>query len=409
MGAQRLVWMDALRLSAGVSMVALHATADANGQPFPDWPVEDRLIPLLIRAVVYIARTELFIIISIFLLLMALEARPRGYGPTIRQQVRRLLVPFAFWTVFYAFYSLIKATQFGYAPALWDALGQPMTWVEYFVLGTSKYHMHFLPTLFGLVLMFPLYRIARDHVWLGLLVVACLMIKREMDVFLWSSMADMPGFDFVLRAVKIVTYAGYGFVAAALLGLWQRHGPVGREADDPSVPREDRLAPWVPVVAFAGGLLFLLKLAAVWQTLALGRWPHNFTPGYWADFLMPVALFALCMCLAGRHWPPVIGRVAKYSFGIYLCHPIFLDLIEISIAHALLTPTAQVLIKIGLAVPLTTALVIGLSRIPALAWTVGLGPIRLPWLAARAVGWPPATTSTPGPETLGETLSEKAK
>lgn len=205
MADQRLTWLDALRLIAGVSMVGLHASADSSGQPFVAFDPEERLAPLLLRAVIYTARTELFLVISIFLLLMALDRRPRSYGETMAEQGRRLLVPFAFWTVFYAFYSLIKANHFGYEHVLWENLRQVSTWVDFFLLGSSKYHMHFLPTLFGLVLFFPLFRIARDHVWLGVAVLACLVMKRELDVFLWSTFAGEAWFDYVLRGVKILT------------------------------------------------------------------------------------------------------------------------------------------------------------------------------------------------------------
>lgn len=372
-GTQRLIWLDALRLIAGVSMVGLHSTADATGQPFVDWPVEDRWGPLLIRAVIYTARTELFLIISLFLLLMALDRRPRTYGATIQEQARRLMVPFAFWTVFYAFYSLIKASHFGYDAWLWAELAKPLTWLDYFVLGGSKYHMHFLPTLFGLVLFYPFFRLAKEHIWIGALVFACLLIKRELDVFLWANLMGEPGFDYILRGVKILTYTGYGFVAAALLGVWEKWG------------RDQDISRWFPPLMLLGAMLFLIKLAGAWKTAQAGAWPHGFVAGYWADFLFPCLLFASCLVLAHRAWPEVISRVAKYSFGIYLCHPIFLDLIEIAVSGQQLAPTEQVLVKIVLAITATTAFVMGLERVKLLAWTIGLGP--LPQFFSAPWGW----------------------
>ncbi|NQY58825.1 acyltransferase family protein [Cognatishimia sp.] len=138
----RLAWLDCLRLLAGVSMLILHCTADANGGAWVAYDVHDRIAPLLIRTFAYAARTELFIIISLFLLMMSLEKRPRGYRETIAEQAQRLLVPFAFWTVFYAFFSLIKAHHFGYLDAKLAALGDIRTWVSFALLGTSKYHSH---------------------------------------------------------------------------------------------------------------------------------------------------------------------------------------------------------------------------------------------------------------------------
>ncbi|MEM6478093.1 MAG: acyltransferase [Pseudomonadota bacterium] len=371
-----MIWLDALRLIAGVSMVGLHATADAAGQPFIDWPMEDRLAPLLIRAVIYTARTELFLMISIFLLLMALDRRPRGYGATLAEQARRLLLPFAFWTILYAFYSLIKAQHFSYDAWLWQELQSPQTWLSYFLLGSSKYHMHFLPTLFALVLLYPLFKLAKEHVWLGAAIFACLLIKRELDIFLWSNFTAEPWFDYALRAVKVLTYAGYGFAAAALLGIWEKWG------------KTRDLSAWFGPLALLASLLFLIKIAATWKTAETGAWQHSYTAGYWADFLFPVLLFGGSLVLAHRHWPAFIGRVAKYSFGIYLCHPIFLDLIEIGIAGQALAPIEQVLAKIILAIFGTSVFVIGLERFKPLAWTIGLGPLPVIWpkTAPRRMG-----------------------
>lgn len=354
----RMIWLDTLRLTAGVSMVGLHASSDAMGQPFADFPVEDRIWPLLIRAVIYTARTELFLIISIFLLLMALDKRPRGYGTVITQQARRLLLPFVFWTIFYAFYNLNKASVFNYDTWVWSQLMTPSVWVDYFLLGTSKYHMHFLPTLFGMVLIYPLYRLGVRYPALGLTVIAGLMIKREVDVYLWVNHQDTTGFWYMLRGVKIATYAGYGMVAGAAVGLWQRKADLNRFT-------------WWIVAAGLG--LFGIKLIATWKTALAGAWQHNYTPGYWADFLMPVVLFLICMSLAHKVWPSFISKIAKYSFGIYLCHPIFLDLIEIALKGRELMPVELVLIKIAFGIGATTCFVLILERLRPLAWTIGLG------------------------------------
>lgn len=359
----RQVWLDFLRLAAGVSMVGLHASSDPSGQPFVDYAPGDRVFPVLFRAVVYMARTELFLMISLFLLVMALERRPRSYPVMLREQARRLLLPFAFWVVVYAFFRLIKASHFGYADAIWAELATPSAWLGYFVLGDVIFHMHFLPTLFGLVLMAPLYVHAARHPWTGLIVVLCLFAKREADLWLWSHYAQIPAADYVLRAVKILTYAGYGIAAGALYGLW-RDGRV-RAATEGALP----------LLLFAGGMLFSVKLVYSAKVITAGNWQWNYTPGFWADFLMPVVLFALAMAAANRHWPPVISRLAPYSFGLYLAHPLFLGQVEIAVDLLQLAPWAQVMLKFSITLVLTSAFVWGLARIPLLAWTIGLGPL----------------------------------
>ncbi len=365
-GSARLVWLDSLRLIAGVSMVGLHATSDAMGQPFAQFDQADRILPMLIRAIIYTARTELFLIISVFLLLMALDNRPKTYRATIAVQARRLLIPFAFWTVFYAFYNLIKAGAFGYEDAIWSALGSPFEWVSFALLGSVKYHMHFIPTLFGLLLMYPLFVLAKRYPVMGLFVLVCLLVKRDLDGFVYSHFWGSDALPFLVRGVKIITYAGYGMIAGAFLGIWQQTSVQWRQQ-------------FVPVLLFFGALLFLIKLVATWKTVETGKWAFDYTAGYYADFLMPVVLFAIVMALGHWNWPSILSRLAPYSFGIYLCHPIFLDLIEVWLSGRMFSPIAQVSAKILIAITLTSLLVWGLEKSRMLAWTVGLGPLpRLP-------------------------------
>lgn len=360
----RLEWIDALRLVAGLSMVGLHATADASGQPFVTALPEERIIPMMLRAVLYIARTELFLIISIFLLLMAQHRSGRGYAATIALQALRLLLPFLFWTVFYAVFNLIKAGHFGYLDAVLAELGTPVKWVGFLLLGDVKYHMHFIPTLFALVLLFPLYRAAYRWPVLGALILICLMFKRQADLFVYAQFWGDDALPYLVRAIKIASYTGYGMVAAACLALWQRDAP-------------RLIAPWYFALGAVAIVLLQAKWNATWQTIETGRWPYDHTAGYWADFLMPVLLFALCMCLARQGWAPRIGRYARYSFGIYLCHPIFLDLAEILLAGSTWTPAIIVLTKVAIALPCACLLTLGLARSRHLGWSVGLGP--LPW------------------------------
>jgi surface polysaccharide O-acyltransferase-like enzyme len=332
------------------------------GQPFAQYDQAERILPMLVRAIIYTARTELFLVISIFLLLMALEKRPKPYGVTIAIQARRLLIPFAFWTVFYAFYNLMKAGAFGYQDAVLQSLASPVDWLGFFVLGSVKYHMHFIPTLFGLVLMFPLFVVAKRYPVLGLLVFVCLLIKRDLDGFLFSHFWGSEALPYLVRGVKIATYAGYGIMAGAFLGLWEKTTGEWREQ-------------FVPLLLFFGALLFSIKLVATWKTVETGAWPFDYAGGYYADFLMPVILFALAMALGHKKWPPILTRLAPYSFGIYLCHPIFLDLVEIWLSERSISPIMQVGLKITVALVLTSALVWGLERTRLLAWSVGLGPL----------------------------------
>ena len=344
-------------------MVGLHASSDINGQPFPEFTTVERIGPVLFRALVYTARTELFLIISLFLLVMSLDRRERSYGITIKEQARRLLVPFAFWVFFFAFYRLIKAHYFGYENQIWSELGDPLAWFGYFTLGTVQYHMHFLPTLFGLVLLYPLYPIAVHKPSLGFIVLACLFAKREVDLWIWAQFSEHDWFGYLLRFVKLLTYAGYGFVAASFYGLYKN-----------GLQQRDRgVLFWA--ASFLAVLMFSIKLVYSHKVILTANWQYNYDPAYWADFLMPAVLFLLFMCAAPSRFPPRLSRIAPFSFGIYLVHPIFLDLLEIAFWDQKLSPSLFVATKTFLGIIAASALTYGLSRSALLGWTVGLGPI----------------------------------
>lgn len=358
----RQTWIDALRLFAGVSMVGLHVTADAQGQPFPEADPAARLAPMVLRALLYTARTELFLMISILLLLMALTRRPRSYASVMVEQARRLLIPFGFWTLIYAGYNLLKASVFGYEGLVLTALAQPMTWLGYLVLGDVKYHMHFIPTLFALLLFFPLFRLAERRPLWGLTIVLGLLLKQVLDPVIYRVLWGTEALDYVVRGLKVLSYLGYGMAAGAVLGLWRGSTAEAR-------------AGWLGLIVVIAMALFTLKLMATAQVVATGRWVFDNPFADWADYLMPVALLLLCLCLAHKTWPHWISRLSKYAFGLYLCHPIFLDLAEMALVGREVTPMQSIVLEFAWTLPMTTLFVWGLSRHAATAWTVGLGSL----------------------------------
>lgn len=358
----RQTWIDALRLFAGLSMVGLHVTADAQGQPFPEADQAACLAPMVLRALLYTARTELFLMISILLLLMTLARRPRRYGVVMAEQSRRLLIPFGFWTLFYAGYNLLKATIFGYETQVFSALSQPMTWVGYLLLGDVKNHMHFIPTLFALLLFFPLFRLAERWPIPGLMLVFGLLLKQRLDPMIYGALWGAEALGYAVRGLKVLSYLGYGMTAGAVLGLWRRSTAQQRSS-------------WLDPIVMLALALFMLKLMVMAQVAATGRWVFDNPFAYCADYLMPVALLLLRLCPAHRTWPQWISRTSKYAFGLFLCHPIFLDLAEIAQAKQDVTPMQSIALELAWTLPTTALFVWGVSHHQVTAWTVGLGPL----------------------------------
>lgn len=344
-------------------MLCLHATSDPSGGPWGAYPTEDRYAPLVLRTFLYMARTELFIVISCFLLMFAIDRRPRTYGQVLQEQCQRLLLPFLFWTVFFAGYGLIKAQAFGYFDNALSDLASVKQWARNLLLGDVKYHMHFLPTLFGVVLFYPLFRLAVRYPALGLSILVCLVSKNALDAFIYRTFWGTELLGYLVRAVKIFTYIGYGMLAGAALGVWQRTTAETRKE-------------WFPILMWLGVLLLLFKLIAAWKTAQSGEWTFTYVPAYWADFLFPVVLFGGCMTLAHLRWPEIISRIAPYSFGLYLCHPIFHDLYEIAMQNGTdLSPISQIGLKVGFTLVMTSVLVFIISKTKMIAWTIGMGPL----------------------------------
>lgn len=361
----RFVWIDALRLMAGLSMLALHSASDPSGQPFPEATVAERAFPIIFRSFAYMARTELFIIISIFLLVLTVERRPRNYATLIREQSQRLLIPFLFWCVFFAFWSLLKAAHYSYWDARLNDLLMFREWLGYIFLGNVKYHMHFLPTLFGVILAFPLYKFGVRFPSIGLILFFLLALRRELDVLLWRNFSDMAGFDFVIRAVKIFCYTGYGFVAGAFYRVFIY-----------PISRKQRIF-WLWNIAWCGVLLLSIKLSHSYLIIKTGTWNYNYVPAYWADALMPCLLFVLTMLAGNGIWASKISKWAPYSFGIYLCHPIFIDIYETATKAFSVSPGILVSGKIIFTFVCTIIFVFFLRRIKWLSWTIGFGEFPL--------------------------------
>ena len=129
--SSRMYWLDGARLAAAFCIIGIHSSADNVGQAFANALPGERVFPVMLRTVSEIASTEYFILVSLFLLAVRMSRNELPYFANVRQQVRRLLVPFLVWTVFYAFFRLYKAHYLGYADSMWSEIMQWQNWVYY--------------------------------------------------------------------------------------------------------------------------------------------------------------------------------------------------------------------------------------------------------------------------------------
>lgn len=363
----RLVWFDANRVVAAVGVVMIHATTDFGGQPFADAEPGARMLPVFLRSIAEFSGSEMFFLFSLFLMAMRVDKKMPGYGTAIAQQAKRLLVPFAFWVLFYAFFRLLKADAFNYAPYILDQLVQVKSWVGYFVLGKSQYHMHFLPTLFAIFLFYPIMRLATRYPILGLTVFLTLGVMNNTQGFVWTLDLDPVLRDYVIRALKVLGYVGYGFVAFAIYGLWNDGIPRG----------ESRLIRRGGI--FFAATAYVATLPFYGDAIGSGTWGVRTGWVFFGHFLMPI--FILLIFIGGQYlrWSQRWSKLARYSFGVYLVHPLVIDVFDIALFKSgisgAMEPWAIVVLRIMCVLPLSYLVTVGLSRITPLAWTVGLGPI----------------------------------
>lgn len=370
----RLLWFDANRVFAAMGVVLIHSTTDFSGQPFADAEPAARLIPVFLRSIGEFSGSEMFFMFSLFLMAMRVDRKMPGYGTAIGQQAKRLLVPFAFWTLFYVFFRLAKAEAFGYTPYIWDQIADLKNWAGYLILGKSQYHMHFLPTLFALFLFYPVMRVAMRYPMFGFAVLVTIGVMNSAQAFVWSTGIDPFYRDYIVRALKIFGYVGYGLAAFAIYGLWKDGIPRGES-------RLIRRAAFYFV-----GLAYIATLPFFAIAYETGGWGIRNNWDYYGHFLMPVFVFFVFLGGQFLPWSKQWSFFARFSFGVYLVHPFVIDLFDIFVFKTglsqMMQPWMLVLSRYAFALPLSFAVAYGLSKGALVAWTIGLGP--LPWERGKA-------------------------
>jgi len=377
----RMNWLDGARLAAAFCIIGIHTSSDSLGGAFSQAAAHDRVFPVLMRSVSEIASTEFFILVSLFLLSMKLSKTSMAFVPTMLLQARRLLVPFVFWTVFYVFFRLYKASYLGYEQAIIDQFVSLKHWIGFFVLGNSNFHMHFLPTLFLLLLFHRLYKLAIWYPLLGLVVVPMLYLNFTINGWIWSTVEEPLLREYIVRFVKILTYSGYGFFAYSLYGFWQR----GIQ------PESAKKLFGLSLLCVSIG--FLIKLIYAQKVGVAGEFIVRTDMIYYGHYLLPCAVLCAFMLSWYLKWPDQLSKWSRFSFGMYLIHPAIMDLVDVAFLGLSLQPDWHVLVKYSITAFLSLSLTMAIGKVKLIAWTVGLGP--LPWISSATNHAEASVQSTP--------------
>lgn len=373
----RMNWLDGARLAAAFCIIGIHTSSDRIGGAFKYAEDHERVFPVLMRSVSEMASTEFFILVSLFLLSMKLSKSADRFIPTMQLQAKRLLVPFVFWTVFYIFFRLYKAHYLGYEESIINQIGSVSSWVGYFLLGNANFHMHFLPTLFLLLLFHRLYKLAIVYPLLGLLVLPMLYLNYSVGGWIWATIKDPLLRDYIVRFVKVLTYTGYGFFAYSLYGIWQR-GFSGKNTKA-----------LFGLSLFLVSMGFLVKMIYAQKVGVSGEFIVRRDMIYYGHYLLPCLMLVAFMCSWYLPWPDGLSQWSRFSFGMYLVHPAVMDVVDIAFLSFIVEPDWYVLLRYSATAFMSLGLTIAIGRVKLIAWTVGLGP--LPKIGRQRVAPAPTT------------------
>ena len=353
--------LDALRVFATLGVIGIHVTADPGGAPYPAYAADERLVPVLLRALCTPFDIAIFVAASFFLLAAAQERRPRPYGEQVARRLARLLVPLAAWSAVYLMFRFVKADAFSYAFALRAELSQASSWVRYALLGSAQYHLHFLPFLAGLTLLYPLYRIARGRlVVAAALLVALLLAWHQLDQSVYAADVGPTVRALLLRGTKTIGYVGFGVLAFALHRAGVDGRLDGRRAHLAVLALVIGTACLVPVVEHA-----LLEADS-------GRWSTPSPLVHVARHGLMACAFVLFAVSDRVRWPRLFARAAPLTFGVYLAHPLFLDLLEVAERGVDWSPAARTLVNFAAVAVMAFCAVALAARVPSLRWWIGL-------------------------------------
>ncbi len=358
----RLSWVEALLGAAVLSIVAIHTCADPAGLPYPAFDPQLRLFPSLLRSLAAPLDYPIFLLVYLFLLAGSLKDG-RSYRVVAGSCLRRLVLPYLFWTLAYLAVRHGKALAFGYHEAYRRELASGASWLGYLFQGSAQYHLHLLPLLFCLFMLYPLFRPALKRPWLAGLILVTMAIWPQLDELAYVHVASPMARDQVLWLTKIFANLGYGLLAFATYSLAQR--ALGARA------RQLLLGLAVVVGAASLALLFRFGL----QVAEAGTWLTAPGATHLARYLGPAAVFLAFALARRRSWPRALVALGRMSLGIYLVHPLLLDILEILQRGLGLSPAATVLLNFLVVTLGSVLLVVLLRRLPGLAWTVCVQPV----------------------------------
>ncbi len=291
-----ILWADNLRVFAVFAVILLHVAEGFVGGITPSDPMYGSYTWWAGNIYDSITRwcVPLFVMISGYFLLNTDDANKLFF----RKRLHRILIPLLFWSVFFSFWLILKSYAKG------DLETVHLTIIEGWISGAPFYHLWYLFMIPFLYLVTPILRVfhhsaSRDELSFFILVSFSLaMISAFAEkVLIHFHLTN----GFMLFSNKFLLYLGY-YALGGYIGKY-----------NPKTSNTKCLA-----------ILMISLLITIFGS-------YFFTYSYFYSYLSintvfaSIALFFLIKSSLDKDLR--IGYFAAFSFGIYLIHPVFLDLI----------------------------------------------------------------------------------
>ena len=298
----RVIYFDVLRITAIFFVVAVHLSA----QHWSDVDVSSRAwFAFNLYCTVGKWSVPVFVMISGALFL----GRDLDIRSILKKYLLRIAIAFAFWS---AAYALFVRALYG------------ITWDEVlFRFFTGHYHMWFLFMIAGLYLLVPLLHpiVQNEKLLRYFLLLAFIFTFLLPQAAFFCSFA-LPQVSEVIRTVAMYSYCFFplGFTVYFIGGYYLSRRDLSR--------REE-------IVLYCVGTASLLFSIAAPVVLSRAQGApsdafYNYNSLNVLFTSVPIFVFArqhLNFPKLGEQALGVLGRLSKYSFGVYLVHPMVIELL----------------------------------------------------------------------------------
>lgn len=310
MNIKRITWIELLRIAACIGVVGIHA----GSQHFRDtaldsgvWRVSNFYHGIFRFAV------AVFVMISGTLYLDS--KRNWSLKKLWRKNILQIAAAYAFWQFFYAVYRIVVSGN----------MEGPVLFLKKVLIycSSSYFHLWYLPMLAGLLAVTPLLweivNCERGKKWEEYLILLFLIFKilpYTMNCFSFPLKEYVMDLMYTIQPGMIVDYAGY-FVLGHYLSHYE-------------IPKKMEKTVYILGVVLIITAILLCQIMSPREGREIQAYYENFTL---AGFFWGSAVFLFFKNYVSRiQWTEkqeeVICRLGSYTFGIYLIHAFFRDILH---------------------------------------------------------------------------------